>query len=153
LFVFFRPENHPSAQSQTLSNDIYTNSNIDTSRPSYDLDTNGRYFNMHLYTNQAQFVNTKNVVKPAHVDTSIKQSPVLKVTFFLSCHRKFHMNLTSLRGHLSYKATFSLSQRDLLIQVSCTLENEKYFLLNEFYQCSWSFLYCIVVSSRGKGGD
>ena len=34
------PENQPSAQSQTLSNDIYTNSNIDTSRPSYDLDTN-----------------------------------------------------------------------------------------------------------------
>jgi len=54
LFVFFRPEEHPSAQSSaqssTLSNDIYTNSNLDTSRPSYDLDSNdGRYFNMQLY--------------------------------------------------------------------------------------------------------
>jgi hypothetical protein len=30
-------------------------------------------------------------VKPAHVVTSIKQSPVLKGHFFLSSHRKFHM--------------------------------------------------------------
>ena len=30
-----------------------------------------------------------------------------KVTLFLSCHRKFHMNLR----HLSQKTTFSLSQR------------------------------------------
>ena len=31
-------------------------------------------------------------VKPAHAVTSIKQSPVLKVTFFLSCNRTIHMN-------------------------------------------------------------
>ena len=31
-------------------------------------------------------------VKPAHVVTSIKQSPVLKGHIFLSCHRTFHMN-------------------------------------------------------------
>ena len=30
--------------------------------------------------------------KPAHTVTSIKQSPVLKGHFFLSCHRKFHLN-------------------------------------------------------------
>jgi len=31
-------------------------------------------------------------VKPAHAATSIKQLPVLKVIFFLSCHSRFHMN-------------------------------------------------------------
>jgi hypothetical protein len=31
-------------------------------------------------------------VKPVHAVTSIKQLPVIKFTFFLSCHRKFHMN-------------------------------------------------------------
>ena len=35
----------------------------------------------------------------------------LKVTFFLSCHRKFIWIEPLLRGHLSYKTTFSLSQR------------------------------------------
>ena len=35
--------------------------------------------------------------KPPHVVTSIKQSPVLKGNFFLSCHRNFHMNLTSFK--------------------------------------------------------
>jgi hypothetical protein len=33
-----------------------------------------------------------NTVKPAHVITSIKKSPVFKVHLFLSCHRKFHIN-------------------------------------------------------------
>ena len=38
-----------------------------------------------------------NTVKPAHAVTSIKQSPVLKVTFFFSCHRTFHVNWTSFK--------------------------------------------------------
>ena len=36
-----------------------------------------------------------STVKPAHAATSIKQSPVLKGTLFLSCHITFHMNWTS----------------------------------------------------------
>jgi hypothetical protein len=54
------------------------------------------------------FFIQQNTVKP--VVTSIKKSPVFKVYLFLSCHRKFIMNWTLLRGHLPYKATFTLSQ-------------------------------------------
>jgi hypothetical protein len=34
------------------------------------------------------------IVKLAHIVNSIKQSPVLKGHLFLSCHRKFHFDLT-----------------------------------------------------------
>jgi len=39
----------------------------------------------------------KNTVKPVYAVTSIKQSLVFKGNIFLSCHRKFHMNLTSFK--------------------------------------------------------
>ena len=50
-------------------------------------------------------------VEPAHVITSIKQLSVLKGHFFLSCHRKFHMNWTSFKRSPVLKDHFSLSQR------------------------------------------
>ena len=56
--------------------------------------------NIYIYT-----------VKPAHVVTSIKQSPVLKGHLFLVLSENFIRIEPLLRGHLSYKATFSLSQR------------------------------------------
>jgi hypothetical protein len=45
------------------------------------------------------------------VVASIKQSPVYKALLFSSFHRKFHINWSSLKGYLSDKTTFSLSQR------------------------------------------
>jgi len=39
-----------------------------------------------------QHSSNQYTVKPAHVITSIKQSPVFKGHIFLSCHGKFHMN-------------------------------------------------------------
>ena len=49
-------------------------------------------------------------VKPSHVATSIKQSPVLKGQFFLVLsYKTFILIKPLLRGHLSYKATFSWS--------------------------------------------
>jgi hypothetical protein len=45
------------------------------------------------------------------------QSPVLKSHFFLSCHRKFHMNLTFLKRSPVLKSNFLCSKDDLLIQV------------------------------------
>jgi hypothetical protein len=51
-------------------------------------------------------------VKPTHVVTSIKQSPVLKGHLFLVPVIENVICIEPLlRGHLSYKATFSLSQR------------------------------------------
>jgi hypothetical protein len=52
-------------------------------------------------------------VKPAHAVTSIKQSPVFKGHLFLSYPviENFIWIEPLLRGHLSYNATFSLSQR------------------------------------------
>ena len=41
----------------------------------------------------------------------------LKAKFFLSFHRKLHMNWTFLRGHLSYKPLFLCPNGDLLKQV------------------------------------
>jgi len=52
------------------------------------------------------------LVKPADEVTSIKQSPVRKGQYF-SCFviENFIWIEPVLRGHLSYKATFSLSKR------------------------------------------
>ena len=47
-------------------------------------------------------------VKPAHVFASVKQSPVLKGHHFLVKENFIYIE-PLLRGHLSYKATFSLS--------------------------------------------
>ena len=44
-----------------------------------------------------------------NLPTSIKQSPVLKVTFFLSCHRNFHMNWTSFKRSSVLKDHFSFA--------------------------------------------
>ena len=49
------------------------------------------------------------IVKPADTVTSIKQPPVLKGHPFLVLSYIYIEPL--LRGHLSYKATFSLSKR------------------------------------------
>ena len=72
-----------------------------------------------------------NTVKPAHAVTSIKQSPVLNVTFFLSCHRKFHMNLTSfkrspfLQGRLFIVPRVISSYRfDILYALTTTQTND-----------------------------
>ena len=51
-----------------------------------------------------------HTVKPAHVGTSIKQSPVLKGHFFLSYHRKFHMNWTSFKRSPVLSGHFLLYQ-------------------------------------------
>ena len=50
-------------------------------------------------------------VKPAHVVTSIKQSPVLKGHLFLVVIENLLWIEPLLRGHLSYEATISSSQR------------------------------------------
>jgi hypothetical protein len=57
-------------------------------------------------------VSQTHTVKPARAVTSIKQSPVLKGHIF-SCPVVEHFIWIEplLRGHLSYKANFSLSQR------------------------------------------
>jgi len=51
------------------------------------------------------------IVKPAHVITSIKQSPVLKGYHFLDLTEIFIVIEPLLRGHLSYKVTILLSKR------------------------------------------
>jgi len=52
----------------------------------------------------------RSTVKPAPEVTSIKQSPVLKGHVFLIMSLKNSFRIEPLlRGHLSYKATFSLS--------------------------------------------
>jgi hypothetical protein len=48
--------------------------------------------------------------KPAHAVTSIKQPPVLKGHIFLPVIENFIWIEPLLRSHLSYTATFSLSQ-------------------------------------------
>jgi hypothetical protein len=53
-------------------------------------------------------------VKPAHAVISIKQSPVLKGHFFLSCHRKFHMNWTSFKRSPIYPKLHSRIIHSLL---------------------------------------
>jgi hypothetical protein len=50
-------------------------------------------------------------VKPAHVVTSIKQSPEFKATFSCPVIKDFIWIEPLLRGHLSYKVTFYLSQK------------------------------------------
>jgi len=52
-----------------------------------------------------------STVKPAHEVISIKQSPVLKGQMFLVLSWKISYELNLLRGHLSYGATYSVSQR------------------------------------------
>ena len=53
----------------------------------------------------------KSTVKPLHEVTSVKQSPALKITFFCPVIEYCICIELLLRGHLSYKLTFSLSQR------------------------------------------
>ena len=54
-----------------------------------------------------------NTVQPGHTVTSIKQSPVLGDHLFLTCTviENFIWIEPLLRGHLSNKATFSLTQQ------------------------------------------
>ena len=71
----------------------------------------GQYI-MSIYPHTRKSVKLKSyTVKTAHAVTSIKQSPVLKSHLFLVLSWINVIWLESLlRGHLSYKATFSLSK-------------------------------------------
>ena len=79
-------------------------------RPFFALDGANDYNagNLIISFNYVQVIIT---VKPAYVVTCIKQSPVLRGHHFLSCYWEFMWIEPLLRGHLSYKATFSLIQR------------------------------------------
>jgi len=56
-------------------------------------------------------LGNKDIVKPIPAVTSIKQSPVLKGQFFYCPVMEISIWIEPLlRGHLSYKDTFSLSQ-------------------------------------------
>jgi len=65
---------------------------------------------LYLFKPMCLYLNG-HTAKPAHVVTSIKQSPVLKGHLFFPVIEHFIWNEPLLKGHLSYEATFSLSQR------------------------------------------
>ena len=70
---------------------------------------------VHVYLFSWKYTSQEipeNTVKPVHVVTSIKQSPVVKGHLFSCPVIEICIWIESiLRGHFSYKATFSLSQR------------------------------------------
>jgi len=65
----------------------------------------------HLIESYGNLFSPWYTVKPANAVTSIKQSPVLKGHNFLVLSEYFIWIEPLLRGHLSYKTTFSASQR------------------------------------------
>jgi len=83
----------------------------------------------------------KYSIKPVHAVTSIKQSLECKGNLHLSCHRKFHMDLTFLSGHLSYKATSSFPQRWPLNTGLTGLQT----LLCIYLLLLWRIVYTIIL--------
>ena len=107
-------------------------------------------------------------VQPAHVVTSIKQSPVIK-GHFSPVIENFIWIEPLLRGHLSYKATLSLAQRwslntglnaiseslqaaraqNFLVCVFCSYSFQNYpiwldvFGVRTFFLLLWSLDFCI----------
>ena len=90
-------------------------------------------------------------VQPAHVVTTVKQPYIashlyLKVTFYCPVLEIFIWIEPLLRSHLSYKDTFSLSQRWPLNTGLTTVQIEKIFIHNQLSSFEITYqLYPLLV--------